>query len=141
MGILKTSNSTSNSEIYIVIQTGSTDFHDYVDAPHEAVQVQAYSCSSFYVLLLAGDSSGNIIRGMNQHPIRAISQLLQNRFYLFAAILHTTYVSKHALKGRFLKLITYRSAEGQEASRMLPGTVMAEHHAHTVQDRTPPRTS
>jgi hypothetical protein len=58
---------TSNSELYTVIDAAvATNFHDYVDAPHEAVQVlhQAYVCSFSYVLLLVGDSSGNIIRGM-----------------------------------------------------------------------------
>ncbi len=58
-----TTSSTSNKEIYTVIDAASTAFHDYVDASHEAVQVlhQAYICSFSYVLLLVGDSSGNII--------------------------------------------------------------------------------
>ncbi len=55
--------STSNTEMYKVIDAASTAFHDYVDASYEAVQVlhQACICSFSYVLLLVGDSSGNII--------------------------------------------------------------------------------
>jgi hypothetical protein len=60
-----TSNPCSNTELYTVIDAQSTNFHLYVDLSHEAKQIlhQAYVCDFSYVMLLVGDSSGNIIRG------------------------------------------------------------------------------
>jgi len=60
-----TSNPCSNTELYTVIDAQSTNFHLYIDSSHEAIQIlhQAYVCDFSYVLLLVGDSSGNIIFG------------------------------------------------------------------------------
>jgi hypothetical protein len=54
------------AELYTIIEAASVDFNAYVDSSHKAVQLlhQAYVCSFKYVLLLVGDRSGNIIRGM-----------------------------------------------------------------------------
>jgi hypothetical protein len=55
------------TELYTVIDAASAgDFRSYIDSSHEAVQLlhQAYVCNFKYVLLLVGDPSGNIIRGV-----------------------------------------------------------------------------
>ncbi len=60
--------STSNSstlQLYTVIEALSGDYHKYVNSSHEAAQLvhTAYVYGLNYVLLLVGNSSGNIIRG------------------------------------------------------------------------------
>ncbi len=60
-----TSYTGSSRELYTIVDAASRDFHSYVDSAHEAVQLlhQAYVCNFRYVLLLVGETRGNIIRG------------------------------------------------------------------------------
>ena len=64
-GRAETDFARSTPELYTVIEASSSDYHKYVDSTHEAVQLlhTAYVYSFEYVLLLVGDSAGNIIRG------------------------------------------------------------------------------
>jgi hypothetical protein len=65
---LSTSTHTSSrtSTQYMEVDARARDFHKYVDSTHEAVQLlhQAYVCGLKHVLLLVGDTTGNIIRGL-----------------------------------------------------------------------------
>jgi hypothetical protein len=97
--IISTTTATGNTgytEIYTVIDAASTAFHEYVESSHEAVQIlhQAYVCSFAYVLLLVGDSSGNIIRGMYHHPSLELYCNCFTTIYLFVfSTFHTTHRS------------------------------------------------
>ncbi len=63
-------------QTYTLVQAASSDFHIYVDSPHEAVQLLhlSYVYSFKYVLLLVGDRVGNIIRGVCVHFDRLLLQ-------------------------------------------------------------------
>jgi hypothetical protein len=52
-------------ELYTVIEATSGEYHKYITSTHEAVQLMhtSYVFDFKYVLLLVGDSYGNIIRG------------------------------------------------------------------------------
>ena len=59
------SDNSRDTELYTIVEASSSDFHKYVHSTHESVQVMhtAYVYGFEYVLLLIGDSFGNVIRG------------------------------------------------------------------------------
>lgn len=84
------SSSTVGRELYTIIEASSGDYHKYITSTHEAVQLMhtAYVYSFKYVLLLVGDSFGNIIRGkpfinLKNNTLTFISSLTYVKMYFF----------------------------------------------------------